>query len=97
MALTKGTKLEVTHQVMREDGKSLLSALAAGRLMIVSPTQFVPLTTIRDGVEKCLELAVMLQARGLVPRRPFLIAVVTLAFSFEFPVLRASITRRTIP
>jgi len=60
VALTKGTRLELTQKAMTEDEKTRLSAFAAGRLMMVSPTQFVPLTTIRDGKERCLALTVML-------------------------------------
>jgi hypothetical protein len=57
--------------------------------MMVSPTQLVPLTTIRDGKERSLQLGVMLQARRFERRESVLLGA--LGLSFEFSVHQKSL------
>jgi len=47
---TKSAREDGTQKVIDAEEKMRRISLAAGRLMIVSPSQFVPLTTIRDGI-----------------------------------------------
>jgi hypothetical protein len=48
-ACKRGAVDEGTQKEMRAYGRMRLISFAAGRLITVSPTQFVPLTTIRAG------------------------------------------------
>lgn len=64
VALTKDASPEGTHRVILVEGKIRLNSLIAGTLITVSPTQFVPLTTIREGSSGGLTLEVILNSMG---------------------------------
>ena len=85
MALTKGASPEGTHKVILVEGKILLNSLIAGTLITVSPTQFVPLTTIREGGAGGLTLDVILHSMGGNRGRSFF-SLALPALSLEFPM-----------
>ena len=85
VALTKGASPEATHRVILVEGKIRLNSLIAGTLMTVSPTQFVPLTTIREGGAGGITLDVILHLMGGNRGRSFF-SLALPALSLELPM-----------
>ncbi len=85
MALTKGASPEGTQRVILVEGKIRLNSLIAGTLITVSPTQFVPLTTIREGGAGRLTLDVILHSLGENRSRSYF-SLALPALSLEFPM-----------
>jgi hypothetical protein len=83
VALTKEARPAGTQRVILVDGKIRLNSLMAGTLITVSPTQFVPLTTIREGSSGGLTLDVILNSMGGHTRRSCF-SLAEAALSLEF-------------
>ena len=85
VALTKDASPEGTQRVILVEGKIRLNSLIAGTLITVSPTQFVPLTTIREGSAGGLTLDVILNLMRADRGRSFF-SLALPALSLEFPM-----------